>query len=244
MKKSRNKSKKKSILRKLPPFIITSGIAAAIIGFLLIKFCSNNLPPEAKIVTSQDKGEIPFSVIFDGAKSSDPESKKLKYFWYIDDILVSEETNFEHTFRSSQNYRIKLTVKDPSSLPGNDIVIIRALPKKLVGNEALSNKAQERIEQEFKEIYSNLAEETIRRDISDFLRDGKLDYAILLLGLLSSEEAKDEECMLVFNYCINKGKLKEAKVVAEFFRLPSQRNKAHERISLEAIKQKRIERKS
>lgn len=252
LKKVQSKSKNRlgfrsSRLLKLFGIVVTSGILATLIGFILPKIFPSNSPPKSEISVNRKNGHIPFSVQFDGAKSFDPEGEFLEYYWYIDDELVSNKINFTHHFLKPTEYKIQLTVKDPIGLQGNDVIFVKALRKKsqiLNNNQAISNNSYRNISfsSDSNSIfynlshYKNIPEEQIRRDISDYLKNDNVDDAIGILKYFDSGEAKDEECMVIFNYCISNNKLEKAKLAIGNFQSDSLRTVADEILSFEILK--------
>lgn len=229
-------------------FIVTGGILAAIIGFFLIKFFPNNLPPEAKISASQTEGEVPFNVDFDAQKSTDPEGNFLKYLWYINDINVSTDKSFNYIFNDPNSYKVTLTVEDPKGLKGSDVLFIQAIHHKIIlqKNDSERKKTKNNINEQILSdniintndlsYYANFSDEQKRRDISNALKVGEVNKAIKLLKYLHNDKAKDDETEVIFNYCIANKKLEKAKVLIKFFSSDSLRYEAQYKLSFELRK--------
>jgi PKD repeat protein len=104
-------------------YIGTSGIGPS----LLDRFWpSDNKPPSAKITEMKQEGIIPFEVIFNGAKSLDPEGNTLTFQWIIDDKVISTKESFRYRFDSPGKYNVVLEVKDDTGKINKDNIIITA----------------------------------------------------------------------------------------------------------------------
>ena len=79
----------------------------------------------------------------------------------------------------------------------------------------------------------HLTDRQIRTEISNSLKLGDVNKAVQILKYLKTDEAKDEECNLIFNYCIANGKLEDAKKMIRYFRLPEQMDDAERRWAIE-----------
>lgn len=84
-------------------YIANSGIGPSLIE----KFWpSDNKLPSAEIAKIKQEGIIPFEVIFNGAKSLDPEGNALTFKWMIDDKEISRKESFKYRFDSPGKYNI------------------------------------------------------------------------------------------------------------------------------------------
>ena len=106
--------------------LIIGGVAAAIVNFVLPTIWPNDKPPIAKINTNSAEGQVPLTILLDGAKSFDPEGGVLYYAWEIDGNIVSNQVCFRHTFESPKEYHVMLAVKDSEGLKNTDSIIIHA----------------------------------------------------------------------------------------------------------------------
>ncbi len=104
--------------------LLSSGVIASIVAFLMPKIWPENRPPHAVIVSSDTLGSEPLEVLFDAAKSSDPEGLPLVYNWYIDGSEVSSIETIKHTFDTPGKYTVKLLVTDSKGLGAKDSLIV------------------------------------------------------------------------------------------------------------------------
>lgn len=127
----------KSLIRKIKwgqvivAIFLTSGVVGVLISFSLHKYYPKNVPPIARIDLSTEQGSVPHIVDFDGVSSRDDlDSKDLEYTWKINGNKVSKKSSFRYVFDQVGTYRVELTVKDPGSLEGTDIVFVKVqVPK-------------------------------------------------------------------------------------------------------------------
>lgn len=92
---------------------------------------SNNLPPLAKLSSSQNYGTAPLAVSFVGSASVDPEGGPLTYSWnFGDGSAVSTDPNPSHVFTTlnsnPKKFVVKLTVTDNMSQTSTDSLIVSA----------------------------------------------------------------------------------------------------------------------
>ncbi len=85
-------------------------------------------------------------------------------------------------------------------------------------------------------IPSGLNTEQIRIKIMERLRENDVDSAISLFKSLPEGADREEECVHIFNYCINNGKLDKAEKLIKYFHSPDKKAEAIQLLSSEQIK--------
>jgi len=83
---------------------------------------------------------------------------------------------------------------------------------------------------------SFLTDDQLRMQISKSLQLGKTERAIQYLKAISSSEVKDEENERVFTFCLKKGELDNANIIAELFENPDKKIQAKSRVEHERLK--------
>ncbi|MBF0298267.1 MAG: PKD domain-containing protein [Oligoflexia bacterium] len=122
-------------------------IIVLIILFLITSVtisCKKNVnkAPSAVIEASLTKGNIPFTVFFDGQKSSDPENSKLSYFWTINDGISAANLKegsaaiFQYDFVKAGSFTVTLTVTDNKDNKNSTSVLVTASDPAVVANVA------------------------------------------------------------------------------------------------------------
>jgi cytochrome c len=95
-----------------------------------ISYSSANRVPLAAIAADKTIGKTPFTVKFTGEKSKDFDGDDLTYAWTFGDGTESTEKNPTHVFSKAGEYKVALTVTDPSGevakqevniIAGNDL---------------------------------------------------------------------------------------------------------------------------
>jgi PKD repeat protein len=71
-----------------------------------------NQPPIASFTASPTSGVVPLEVFFDASSSYDPDGNILSYVWDFKDGNMGSGEIVSHTFSSTGNYSVKLTVTD------------------------------------------------------------------------------------------------------------------------------------
>lgn len=82
---------------------------------LFLSGCSStptNQPPKASFNANPTSGKAPLEVSFDASSSSDPDGNIISYNWDFGDGSSSSGKTTDHTFNSSGNYTVELTVTD------------------------------------------------------------------------------------------------------------------------------------
>ena len=83
-----------------------------------------NIPPTAVADADPTSGPAPLVVNFDGDDSFDPDAEPITYLWDFGDGNTSTEANPTHTYTSGGTFDVTLTVTDPSSATGQDMLTI------------------------------------------------------------------------------------------------------------------------
>jgi hypothetical protein len=226
---------KKRLLRwiqkkiKIIVFILVSGgVLAVAVSELFKRIFPENSPPQAVIVVSQSHGRVPLTILFDGQKSQDPEGKSLSYDWFIDEKEVSKEKSLKYTFDVPKRYKVLLEVEDPKGLKNRDVLFIMA---EQAGPET------DDCDPGFYQAFNQAEEVQVRREIGRYLREKNIRQAICLLKYLYSDQARDEETRLVFNYCIKNHRLAEAERTLKYFRFMEQIKAAETELYLQRMKE-------
>ena len=84
-------------------------------------------------------------------------------------------------------------------------------------------------------IYSSLNEEQIRWEIDKLLKKENIGKAISMTDYLS-DDAKEEEVLRIFNFCIKNKRFSIAEELLVLFELSSNRKYAEKQIALEKLK--------
>jgi len=86
-----------------------------------------NEPPQAVISVTSSKGEVPFTVGFDGSESSDAEGQIASYEWSFGDGSTATGATTEHTYAIPGIYTATLEVTDSGGETGSNSTTITAL---------------------------------------------------------------------------------------------------------------------
>lgn len=83
-------------------------------GLYKLDYNSGNRPPSAELAVESQAGPVPFQLILDASKSSDPDNDPLTYSWYLNDQLLTttKEPHLEHEIEKSGVYSIYVSVDD------------------------------------------------------------------------------------------------------------------------------------
>jgi hypothetical protein len=85
---------------------------------------SSNQPPVASASATPTQGQVPLTVNFSSAGSSDPEGQALGYQWTFGDGGTSTAANPQHTYSTAGQYQARLTVSDGvNSTPSTPLTI-------------------------------------------------------------------------------------------------------------------------
>ncbi|BCE01972.1 PKD domain-containing protein [Marinicellulosiphila megalodicopiae] len=98
----------------------------------------SNSAPIAVITSDLSEALINEVVTFDSAGSNDTEDgTTLTYQWFIDDVLVLNETNstFEYSFETAETYSVSLIVTDTENL-ASDLVSTDVIITEVISNSA------------------------------------------------------------------------------------------------------------
>jgi cytochrome c len=79
-----------------------------------ITYSSANRVPVAEITIDKTIGKLPFTANFKGEMSKDFDGDELQYEWVFGDGESSNEKNPTHVFNKAGEYKVKLSVTDPS----------------------------------------------------------------------------------------------------------------------------------
>ena len=71
-----------------------------------------NLPPQALISISPDRGVIPLTITFDAAGSRDPDGRIDRYSWNFGDGTTASGISVNHLYRGAGRYTATLEVED------------------------------------------------------------------------------------------------------------------------------------
>lgn len=91
-----------------------------------ITYSSANRVPVAAATADKTIGKTPFNVKFSADKSKDFDGDELKYEWVFGDGETSTEKNPQHDYKKPGEYKVALTVIDPSGLTASDELIVIA----------------------------------------------------------------------------------------------------------------------
>ncbi len=86
-----------------------------------------NEPPQAVISVTSSKGEVPFTVGFDGSESSDAEGAIASYKWSFGDGSTATGATTEHIYTIPGTYTATLQVTDSAGETGSSSTTITAL---------------------------------------------------------------------------------------------------------------------
>jgi PKD repeat protein len=92
-----------------------------------------NAPPVADAGEDRQVG-VGEEVLFDGARSHDPDGGIVAYGWDFDDGATAAGVNARHRFQKSGRYEVGLTVEDDAGLPNSRVtdmalVVVNAAPE-------------------------------------------------------------------------------------------------------------------
>lgn len=99
------------------------------------------------------------------------------------------------------------------------------IEKQLVESEGVKNHS----------YYTNLPEESRRKQIDKFLEMNDLDQAIIAMKNLPSDDSRSEEAKRIFSFCLKSKQLEKAKIVTKFLD-QSEVEVANQEIALEMLK--------
>jgi cytochrome c len=91
-----------------------------------LSYSSANRVPVAVITPGKTIGEIPFTVNFSAEASKDFDGDELTYVWSFGDGGTSSEKNPTYVFKKPGEYKVSLTVTDPSGLSASQEVPVIA----------------------------------------------------------------------------------------------------------------------
>jgi cysteinyl-tRNA synthetase len=180
----------------------------------LLSGCNNNndsktnLPPAAYFTASKAEGAVPLVVKFDASGSTDQDGTISVYSWSFGDGETGNGIEIEHTFTSTGDFTVSLTVIDDDGADGKYSTVIKTYPPE---NESLLKKAKfwayqlQEIEYPAAEEalinskYDMLVLEPIRTDWSD---EGtrKYDTKNLVTRLKASNAHNGTDRKLVIGY--------------------------------------------
>lgn len=95
-----------------------------------IAYSAGNRRPMAEGSADHLVGRLPLTVQFNSDASKDPDGDELTYRWDFGDGEISEVPNPQHVFSKAGEYRVKLTVTDPSGQQSEKDFLVSA------GNES------------------------------------------------------------------------------------------------------------
>jgi PKD repeat protein len=88
---------------------------------------SANKWPVAVANLSTNEGNVPLTVNFSSAGSSDPDGTVIAYFWEFGDGTSSTAANPAHTFTTPGNYVLRLTVTDNLGATATQTALVKAM---------------------------------------------------------------------------------------------------------------------
>ena len=91
-----------------------------------ISFSSANRVPLAAITADKTVGTIPLTVQFSAGESKDFDGDDLQYEWTFGDEETSSEEHPVYTFKEAGEYKVSLTVTDPSGERASKEVLVMA----------------------------------------------------------------------------------------------------------------------
>ena len=99
---------------------------------------SDNLAPHAEFVTDVTSGPVGTTVTFDSTGTNDPDGDTIEYIWDFGDGTTSDKENPTHTFETTGNFNVQLTVVDEEGFEAfaNLQVDIGNPPTPIIGDPA------------------------------------------------------------------------------------------------------------
>jgi cytochrome c len=90
-----------------------------------ISYSSANRVPVAVVSADKSIGKIPLTVNFNADATNDPDGDELTYAWTFGDGETSVEKSPTHEFKKPGEYKVNLTVTDPSNeISSQDMIVI------------------------------------------------------------------------------------------------------------------------
>lgn len=89
---------------------------------------ANNLAPVAVATATPTSGQVPLTVSFSGAGSSDPDGTVVSYQWNFGDGATASGVTASHTYTSVGTFSATLTVTDNKSATSKVTVVITVTP--------------------------------------------------------------------------------------------------------------------
>lgn len=91
-----------------------------------LTYSSANRVPVAAISADKTVGKTPLTVTFNSDATTDPDGDEIKYEWNFGDGETSTEKNPAHEFKKAGEYRVNLSVTDPSGEKASQELLIIA----------------------------------------------------------------------------------------------------------------------
>lgn len=91
-----------------------------------ITYSSANRVPVATATADKNIGKTPFNVNFNSDESKDFDGDELTYEWVFGDGETSSDKNPQHAYNKPGEYKVALTVTDPSGLAASDEMMVIA----------------------------------------------------------------------------------------------------------------------
>lgn len=91
-----------------------------------ITYSSANRVPVAEAKADKTIGKTPFKVAFNSDDSKDFDGDDLQYEWTFGDGETSADKNPQHDYKKAGEYKVALTVTDPSGLAASDEMLVIA----------------------------------------------------------------------------------------------------------------------
>ncbi|MBA4388525.1 MAG: hypothetical protein C0404_11125, partial [Verrucomicrobia bacterium] len=89
---------------------------------------ANNLAPVAVATATPTSGQVPLTVSFSGASSSDPDGTVVSYQWNFGDGATASGVTASHTYTSVGTFTATLTVTDNKSATSKATVVTTVTP--------------------------------------------------------------------------------------------------------------------
>jgi PKD repeat protein len=112
---------------------VSDGTNTTLSSFISINVTTNNLPPIAVASVTSTNGDVPLTVTFSSAGSSDPEGATLTYNWVFGDGTTSTVANPAHTYLATGIYNAQLAVSDGVNTSSSGVMKIRVVPNPPTG---------------------------------------------------------------------------------------------------------------